>query len=252
MLSSTKSLMVSTDRSSVQIRTHSSYDKALRLLKNNPPEQRLDVHMPYDEYLKLEESWAQIKAEAKISEDQRYPYLAYDSYAETVTVVAVPNTIHENVVFMINSGIINFIYDYLAIHSPDSIDKITAAGSETVKTFYGNYINSTKQPGGLFVYSTVTGPKRTVAIEVGFSEGYSALSRNKNLWLQGGQVNACVLVIIKESPRFKNPAAPYIRHAVEKRIQRRIHISQFQDGGCGCGFGKIWRISASATALGAA
>ncbi|KAK9238087.1 hypothetical protein V1525DRAFT_342311, partial [Lipomyces kononenkoae] len=206
-----KSVMLSTDQSFPRLSedTLSMYDKAVDLLRNNPPEQRLDIHLPYAEYLKLDECWSKIKAETKISEDQRYPYLAYDSYAEVVTVVTAPNGIHENAVLMINSGIISFIYDYLAIHSPDSVYNITAEGAETIKQFYGSYINSTKQADGLFVYRTVTGRKQTVAIEVGFSEGYSALIRNKNLWIQGGRVNACVLVIIKESPRFKNPAESY-------------------------------------------
>ncbi|KAK9482092.1 hypothetical protein V1527DRAFT_45612 [Lipomyces starkeyi] len=56
--------------------THLDYDKALSLLKNNPPEQRLDIHMPYSQYLKLEEWWSKIKLARGISEDQKYPYLA--------------------------------------------------------------------------------------------------------------------------------------------------------------------------------
>ncbi|KAK9314956.1 hypothetical protein V1524DRAFT_431056 [Lipomyces starkeyi] len=73
----------------------SDYDQALYLLDNNPPEQRLDFHLPYSQYLILEECWSKIKSARNISEDQKYPYLAYKSCAEFVTVVTVPPDLHE-------------------------------------------------------------------------------------------------------------------------------------------------------------
>ncbi|KAK9385164.1 hypothetical protein V1515DRAFT_609099 [Lipomyces mesembrius] len=48
------------------------YAKALDLLKKNPPEQRIDIHLPYSLYLRLEESWSRFKAEASILENQKY------------------------------------------------------------------------------------------------------------------------------------------------------------------------------------
>ncbi|KAK9323512.1 hypothetical protein V1517DRAFT_320041, partial [Lipomyces orientalis] len=50
----------------------SDYCNALQLLKDNPPEQRLDIHAPYSQYLKLEKSWSKYKSETNISEDQKY------------------------------------------------------------------------------------------------------------------------------------------------------------------------------------
>ncbi|ODQ71066.1 hypothetical protein LIPSTDRAFT_5095 [Lipomyces starkeyi NRRL Y-11557] len=59
---------------------HSEYEDVFRLLTENPPEQILDVHFPYS----------------------KYPYLEYNSLTETVTVVTVPNSIHEVAVYELN------------------------------------------------------------------------------------------------------------------------------------------------------
>ncbi|KAK9311922.1 hypothetical protein V1524DRAFT_411260 [Lipomyces starkeyi] len=50
----------------------SDYDKALYLLMNNPPEQRLDIHLPYSHYVKLEETWSEFKSDTNVPEDNRY------------------------------------------------------------------------------------------------------------------------------------------------------------------------------------
>ncbi|KAK9241830.1 hypothetical protein V1506DRAFT_517690 [Lipomyces tetrasporus] len=57
----------------------------LSLLKNDPKEQRQDIHLPYYQYLKLEKSW--------------YPYLAYDGAAEIVSVVTAHRVLHEGSAF---------------------------------------------------------------------------------------------------------------------------------------------------------
>ncbi|KAK9390178.1 hypothetical protein V1515DRAFT_577753 [Lipomyces mesembrius] len=50
----------------------SDYDKAPYLLMTNPPEQRLDIHLPYSHYMKLEETWSESKSDANVPEDNRY------------------------------------------------------------------------------------------------------------------------------------------------------------------------------------
>ncbi|KAK9426874.1 hypothetical protein V1505DRAFT_140306, partial [Lipomyces doorenjongii] len=57
----------------------SDYREALRLLKDNPPEQRLEIHMPLPMYLRLQDAYSELKLETNISDDQRYPYLSYNS-----------------------------------------------------------------------------------------------------------------------------------------------------------------------------
>ncbi|KAK9252547.1 hypothetical protein V1507DRAFT_461064 [Lipomyces tetrasporus] len=65
----------------------SNYNKAFTLLKENTPEQRLDVQLPYDKFSQLDEAFSELKSAEGISEDQRYPSLAYNSFTETVTLV---------------------------------------------------------------------------------------------------------------------------------------------------------------------
>ncbi|KAK9429459.1 hypothetical protein V1505DRAFT_168744, partial [Lipomyces doorenjongii] len=57
----------------------SDYREALRLLKDNPPEQRLEIHMPLPMYVRLQDAYSELKLETNISDDQRYPYLSYNS-----------------------------------------------------------------------------------------------------------------------------------------------------------------------------
>ncbi|KAK9357534.1 hypothetical protein V1504DRAFT_54748 [Lipomyces starkeyi] len=42
----------------------SDYDKA--------PEKRLDIHLPYSHYMKLEETWSEFKSDANVPEDNSY------------------------------------------------------------------------------------------------------------------------------------------------------------------------------------
>ncbi|KAK9319831.1 hypothetical protein V1517DRAFT_376170 [Lipomyces orientalis] len=52
--------------------TDADYAKPLSLLKFNPPEQRLDIHMPYSQHLLLEDAWSKFMADNNISGDKRY------------------------------------------------------------------------------------------------------------------------------------------------------------------------------------
>ncbi|KAK9375185.1 uncharacterized protein V1513DRAFT_38810 [Lipomyces chichibuensis] len=87
----------------------SDHCKAISLLKNNPPEQRLDIPLNYSQYLELEESWTNIKSETGISEDQRYPYLSYNSLLHVATVVTVPRDLHEVAAAELRREIMNSI-----------------------------------------------------------------------------------------------------------------------------------------------
>ncbi|KAK9491465.1 hypothetical protein V1508DRAFT_405499 [Lipomyces doorenjongii] len=164
---------------------HSDYDTALDLLKNNLPEQRLDFHLPCCQYLKLEECWSKIRLAENISEDQKYPYLAYDSAAEIATVVTL------GLMFM------NGARDYLYSHGADAsfVRRIHSAGSTTFKGAYGSYSRSKKQADGTIVYTPLDGrSKIMIAIEVGYSQDYTALCRNKDQWIEGRHVKVCVFV----------------------------------------------------------
>ncbi|KAJ8103591.1 hypothetical protein POJ06DRAFT_284426 [Lipomyces tetrasporus] len=77
----------------------SNYNEAFTLLKENSPEQRLDIQLPYE----------------NISEDQRYPSLTYNSLTQTVTVVTSPGSIHEGAARWIDSEIRELVKAYLSI-----------------------------------------------------------------------------------------------------------------------------------------
>ncbi|KAK9495960.1 hypothetical protein V1508DRAFT_401791 [Lipomyces doorenjongii] len=167
---------------------YSSFDKVLSLLKGNSPEQRFDIHLSYPEYLKVEETWSKIKADANISEDR--------SHAETVTVVTIPRSLHEVAPFELRHQTMTGIEAYLISHRPEASGEIIEVGSTTIKMSDGNYAHGVKDADGLFVYSG-RGVRDTDTVVF------------EDMWIQGDHVNACVLICLKESPRFRNPTERY-------------------------------------------
>ncbi|KAJ8102516.1 hypothetical protein POJ06DRAFT_244901 [Lipomyces tetrasporus] len=203
------SVTLSTEKSPVpDEESLSKFDKALDLLKSNPPEQRLDIQMPYSQFLELDESWSKIKSELFL-DDKSYPRLSYNSVTETVTVVTVPKDLHEVAASELRRQIMNSIEEYLSHHSPESIDRIVDAGSSDVRGSGGGYEHSVKQADGLFKYISGGAGRVTVAFEVGFSQNYDSLLGNKDMWIQGCHAKACVLICLNESPRFRNPTDPF-------------------------------------------
>ncbi|KAK9321618.1 hypothetical protein V1517DRAFT_347081 [Lipomyces orientalis] len=208
-MSSAMSVALSKDKSpGLDENWISEFDKALKLLKSNAPEQRLDIRMPYSHYLKLEGSWSKIKSET-CSEDKSYPRLSYNSVTETVTVVTVPRNLHEVAASELRRQIMNGIEEYLSHHSPESINRIVDAGSSDVRGSGGGYEHSVKQADGLFQYLGPGAGPATVAFEVGFSQNYDSLLGNKDMWIQGCHAKAYVLICLNESPRFRNPTGPF-------------------------------------------
>ncbi|KAK9234300.1 hypothetical protein V1525DRAFT_67222 [Lipomyces kononenkoae] len=202
---------------------------ALSLLENNPPENRLDVPLSYSQYLQLEKGWSQIKSANDISEDQRYwlrihssysaiadsfrccryPYFYYNSLFQIATVVTVPRDLHEVAALELRQEIMQSIKADLSLHKPDALGTIVDSGSVKEKVYEGAYSRSSIQSSGVCKYSSIDGRAIMVAIEVGSSETYTALCRDKNLWLDGHHVKVCLLLCFKESPRFRNPRCPY-------------------------------------------
>ncbi|KAK9326820.1 hypothetical protein V1520DRAFT_358597 [Lipomyces starkeyi] len=188
----------------------SEYEEVFKLLKENPPEQILDVQVPYSKYKQMEAAFSRIKTDKNISEDQRYPYLEYNNLTETVTVVTLPNSIHDVAVYELNVEIIAGANGYLSEYAPEAADRILPLGSTTTNDFDGDYANSSKQPDGGIVYSAIGGVREvTIAIEVGLSQSYKSLCDAKDMWISGHHVKVCILVCINESPRVKNPTCAY-------------------------------------------
>ncbi|KAK9244336.1 hypothetical protein V1506DRAFT_567743 [Lipomyces tetrasporus] len=153
----------------------SDYCNALQLLKNIPPEQRLDIHVPYSQYLKLEKSWSE------------YPCLSYNSLEQIATVVTIQRDIHD-----------------LSTRKPQALYTATMMG------FDGDHAkSSSKEPDGSFKYWGPRGRNLRIAIEVGFSENCDALRRDKDMWIRGQHVPVVILLHLKESPKFSNPTTAY-------------------------------------------
>ncbi|KAK9334610.1 hypothetical protein V1521DRAFT_442353 [Lipomyces starkeyi] len=158
----------------------------------------------------MEAAFSRIKTDKNISEDQRYPYLEYNNLTETVTVVTLPNSIHDVAVYELNVEIIAGANGYLSEYAPEAADRILPLGSTTTNDFDGDYANSSKQPDGGIVYSAIGGVREvTIAIEVGLSQSYKSLCDAKDMWISGHHVKVCILVCINESPRVKNPTCAY-------------------------------------------
>ncbi|KAK9319219.1 hypothetical protein V1517DRAFT_355291 [Lipomyces orientalis] len=155
-----------------------NYNRALNLLKSNPPEGRLDVQLPRTKYLQLEKAFLNILVGFLVSKIAnrfryyRYPSLSYDSFTETVTVVTCPGNIHESAALELLGPILADAKEYLST--------------------YCEFEGSTKQPDGGESYV-----------------GMAGLCRSKDMWIDGHGVNVYMLLCPTEKPRFKNPTAEY-------------------------------------------
>ncbi|KAK9494029.1 hypothetical protein V1508DRAFT_403383 [Lipomyces doorenjongii] len=184
---STMSVRLSTDMSpATEEKELSDYDQALYLLENNPPERRLDFYLPYSRYLKLQECWSKIKSARYISEDQKYPYLAYNSCAEYVTVVTVRRDLHEIAVWELGIEIINGARKYLSSQRANAslASRILPVGSTTTKQADGKI--KYKGPGAM-------------------NEVMIAIRLDTDAWIDGQHAKICILVCLDESSRFRNP-----------------------------------------------
>ncbi|KAK9352117.1 hypothetical protein V1505DRAFT_334567 [Lipomyces doorenjongii] len=198
----------------------SNYNAAFTLLNDNPPEKRLDVQLPYEKFVQLDAAFSELKSTAGISEDQRYPSLAYNSLSETVTVVTVPSSIHEGAARWIEKDIIDFAQDYLYSRSSQTVNNIYYVGSTTQFFPRGGYTRSRKEPDGGFTYISVGGEnKLAIAIEVGNSETYARLCEDKDLWIEGKGVNVVILVCFNEMPRFTFPDTPPYQNVTDVRSE---------------------------------
>ncbi|KAK9321773.1 hypothetical protein V1517DRAFT_325615 [Lipomyces orientalis] len=187
-----------------------NYAKALDLLKKNPPEQRIDFQLPYSRYMKLVESWSRFKVEANILEDPKYPRLSYNPVEQIATVVTIQRALHEMAAVEFGFLITLLVREYLGNHKPDEKRRILTSGSTTRTGTHGKYAKSSNEPDGSFMYADKDhGRVLQLVTEVGFSEHYAALLRDKDMWIQGHDLKAVVLICVKESPRFEKPKAAY-------------------------------------------
>ncbi|KAK9234654.1 hypothetical protein V1525DRAFT_428355 [Lipomyces kononenkoae] len=182
--------------------TSSDFKQALYLLKTNPPEQRLDIIMPYSQYVQLENNWSNFKPH---SEEKRYPSLSYDSLLQIATIVTTQSALHGHTGAIFREIIASSVNEYISIHKPGAMPCIRDYGSTTVTDPSPSGLSS-KEPDQSFGYSRPGfKPRLQVAIECGVSEDYKALCRDKDLWIQHMGAKAVMLICIKEKPHYKSP-----------------------------------------------
>ncbi|KAK9234017.1 hypothetical protein V1525DRAFT_367610 [Lipomyces kononenkoae] len=181
------------------------YDKALYLLTQNPPEQRLDIPMPYSQYLQLEERWSKFNAENNIPEEKRYPSLSYNALVQIATVVTTQSALHDRTAAALREIIKTNLFEYLSVHKPSERRRIKDNASTTMRE-----LRTSKDADQSWIYD---GPDREprlqVAIECGYSENYKDLCRDKNSWIRHLGAKVVILICLKEAPRFKNPGPGY-------------------------------------------
>ncbi|KAK9375633.1 uncharacterized protein V1513DRAFT_457981 [Lipomyces chichibuensis] len=181
--------------------TSGNYAKALHLLKCNPPDCRIDVRLPYSQYLRLERSWSMFKRGKKIREDKKHPRLSYNSLEQIATLVTVQRALHEVAASRLGYNIQLRVDEYLSSHKPDEKQRILEGGSTTRKSIDGKYANSLNDPDGSFYYKRRDGGYRLqIAVE---------RLRVKDAWIQSQRAKVVVLVFLKVSPQFKNPKTAY-------------------------------------------
>ncbi|KAK9320395.1 hypothetical protein V1517DRAFT_364473 [Lipomyces orientalis] len=155
-------------------------------------EQRLDVQLPFETFLQLDQAFSELKSAEGISEDHRYPSLAYNSLTQTVTVVTCPSNIHVRAALWIVSEIRGF--KYLSTRSPHTLRHISQYGATTTHFPYGQYLRGRKEADGGFIYSPADAPDEVVvAVEVGYSEVHRYLRDDKDTWINGREVKCCYI-----------------------------------------------------------
>ncbi|KAK9358395.1 hypothetical protein V1504DRAFT_487228 [Lipomyces starkeyi] len=150
------------------------YDKALFLLKNNPPEQRLYIHLPYSEYRALEETWSSLSRK-RIFKRRR------------ATVVTTQSALHDCTGAVFREIIASSVKEYLSIPKPNAIRRIADSESTTMRELSpDNMSMSSKEADESFLYGRPgeSPPRLQVVIECRVGENYKSLCRDKDLWIQ--------------------------------------------------------------------
>ncbi|KAK9386913.1 hypothetical protein V1515DRAFT_616144 [Lipomyces mesembrius] len=153
----------------------SDYREAFRLLKDNPPDQRLEIHMPLSVFA---------------TTGCVYPYLSYNSLTVFFSCHCrdCPNYIHEVAVYELNFMFASAT-EYLSEHAP----------------------GFSNQPDGGVVYTAIDACSRvTIATEVGISQSYKSLCDAKDVWINGHHAKVCILVYVNE---LSNPTT--VHHGIE-------------------------------------
>ncbi|KAK9365112.1 hypothetical protein V1509DRAFT_643015 [Lipomyces kononenkoae] len=74
-----------------------------------------------ERFLQLDHAFSELRSAEGTSEDQRYPFLGYNSHTDTVTVVTAPSSIHECSTRWIDYEIFEYARQYLFTRRPHTL-----------------------------------------------------------------------------------------------------------------------------------
>ncbi|KAK9365614.1 hypothetical protein V1509DRAFT_660772 [Lipomyces kononenkoae] len=177
-----------------------SYKRALRFLKANRPEGRLDVHLSYRSFQALEN---QAKA---IYGNAIYPRVEYSAIDSRVTIHTIPTALHSSAAASLEHHISICVREVLVQHGRESLFNLLVPVGDTTCEVDDHGRGSTKSPdGGLKYYRIGKLADLIFVVEVGVSEGYRALRADIALWLNEFHCRTAILLWCKENRRFRYP-----------------------------------------------
>ncbi|KAJ8103399.1 hypothetical protein POJ06DRAFT_272136 [Lipomyces tetrasporus] len=177
-----------------------SYQRALKFLRDNEPERRLDIQLSYENFGALEKKAHVLYGDAK------YPRVEYAASDSRVTIYTVPTALHSRSTVNLQEAIRDSVRDILIQHNKkESMRYILSVGETTVESANDQGTGSTKTPDAGLLFDNGHRRALTLIIEAGVSEGYRALKRDIELWLNEFQCPTCILFWLNENPRFGYP-----------------------------------------------
>ncbi|KAK9237783.1 hypothetical protein V1525DRAFT_388118 [Lipomyces kononenkoae] len=128
---------------------------------HNEPEKRLDIQLSYQNFIALNEQAHALYGDAK------YPRVEYAASDSRVTIHTVPTALHSD----------------SAHNKQHLINYVLPVGDSTKESVNSQGMRSTKTPDAGLRFDNGTCRGLTLIIEAGVSEGYPALKRDIELWL---------------------------------------------------------------------
>ncbi|KAK9244246.1 hypothetical protein V1506DRAFT_554842 [Lipomyces tetrasporus] len=155
-----------------------SYQRALKFLRDNEPERRLDIQLSYENFGALEKKAHVLYGDAK------YPRVEYAASDSRVTIYTVPTALHSRSAVNLQEAIRDSVRDILIQHNKKELMRyILSVGETTEESANDQGTGSTKTPDAGLLFDNGHRRALTIIIEAGVSEGYRALKRDIELWL---------------------------------------------------------------------
>ncbi|KAK9238894.1 hypothetical protein V1525DRAFT_425082 [Lipomyces kononenkoae] len=127
-----------------------SYERALRFLRANRPEGRLDVHLSYKFFQALESQAKAIYGNAK------YPRVEYSAIDSRVTIHTIPTALHSSAAGSFERHISICVRDVLVQHGRESLFNLLVSVADTTCESVDDYgRGSTKSPDNRLMYRRI-------------------------------------------------------------------------------------------------